>query len=231
MKSKTADTDGTIIEFLNGSHSYEGVWFGDKHRTKEGTYWWRKILRDYVESSQLQPPVPDEAPKEWEEQATKDYENGYESETSAIDKFVFADEAGEVYVWVKASEILPKERVCVRYTVDGKMKYFDSDDWYTLDGLDVEWLCKYTPAPPSGEDAGKGWISVEDKTPIAYKTGVWDGQKSDLVLTYNAVDDTHCIATLYEGYLDGNHFKDWYHVDDFEIPTPTHWKLLTAPKP
>ena len=159
MKSKTADTDGTIIEFLNGSHSYEGVWFGDKHRTKEGTYWWRKILRDYVESSQLQPPVPDEAPKEWEEQATKDYENGYESETSAIDKFVFADEAGEVYVWVKASEILPKERVCVRYTVDGKMKYFDSDDWYTLDGLDVEWLCKYTPAPPSGEDAGKGWIS------------------------------------------------------------------------
>jgi len=40
---------------------------------------------------------------------------------------------------------LPKERVCVRYTVDGKMKYFDSDDWYTLDGLDVEWLCKYTP--------------------------------------------------------------------------------------
>ena len=163
MKSKTADTDGTIIEFLNGSHSYEGVWFGDKHRTKEGTYWWRKILRDYVESSQLQPPVPDEAPKEWEEQATKDYENGYESETSAIDKFVFADEAGEVYVWVKASEILPKERVCVRYTVDGKMKYFDSDDWYTLDGLDVEWLCKYTPAPPSGEDAGKGWISVEDE--------------------------------------------------------------------
>ena len=54
------------------------------------------------------------------------------------------NEAGEVYVWVKASEILPKERVCVRYTVDGKMKYFDSDDWYTLDGLDVEWLCKYT---------------------------------------------------------------------------------------
>ena len=179
MKSKTADTDGTIIEFLNGSHSYEGVWFGDKHRTKEGTYWWRKILRDYVESSQLQPPVPDEAPKEWEEQATKDYENGYESETSAIDKFVFADEAGEVYVWVKASEILPKERVCVRYTVDGKMKYFDSDDWYTLDGLDVEWLCKYTPAPPSGEDAGKG---IGDLKQDLFDFFLWFRENGDLYI-------------------------------------------------
>ena len=56
---KTAETDGTIIEFLNGSHSYDGVWFGDKHRTKEGVYWWRKILRDYVEASQFKQPVPD----------------------------------------------------------------------------------------------------------------------------------------------------------------------------
>jgi len=77
--------------------------------------------------------------------------------------------------------------------------------------------------------SGEGWISVQDRTPIAYKTGIWDGQKSDLVLTYNAVDDTHCIANLYEGYLDGNHFKDWYHVDDFEIPTPTHWQPLPEP--
>lgn len=53
---KTAETDGTIIEFLNGSHSYDGVWFGDKHRTKEGVYWWRKILRDYVEASQFKQP-------------------------------------------------------------------------------------------------------------------------------------------------------------------------------
>ena len=121
----------------------------------------------------------------------------------------------------------------------GKVKG-DESEWETmLNRLTEipEWAKPYIasqfqhPAPPSGEDAGKGWISVEDKTPIAYKTGVWDGQKSDLVLTYNAVDDTHCIATLYEGYLDGNHFKDWYHVDDFEIPTPTHWKPLTAPNP
>lgn len=254
MKSKTADTDGTIIEFLNGSHSYEGVWFGDKHRTKEGTYWWRKILRDYVESSQLPPPVPDEAPKEWEEQATKDYENGYESETSAIDKFMVADEAGEVSFDDIINVINPnnnpsfwtdemvKQAMTMALNKSMFNRWVEIKDIRTMllthpDKEMIESCClhflgdKVSPAPPSGEDAGKGWISVEDEMPIAYKTGVWDGQKSDLVLTYNAVDDTHCIATLYEGYLDGNHFKDWYHVDDFEIPTPTHWKPLTAPKP
>ena len=101
MKSKTADTDGTIIEFMQGSHSYDGIWFGEPHPILKGQFWWRTILREYLSSGKFHHPVPDEAPKEWEEQATKDYENGYESETSAIDKFMVADEAGEVYVWVK----------------------------------------------------------------------------------------------------------------------------------
>ena len=45
---KTAETDGTIIEFLLGSHPYDGVWFGDQHPEKEGWFWWRKALRDYA---------------------------------------------------------------------------------------------------------------------------------------------------------------------------------------
>ncbi len=43
---KTA-TDGTIIQFLDGSHSYEGVWFGEKHPKRKGQFWWRSILREY----------------------------------------------------------------------------------------------------------------------------------------------------------------------------------------
>ena len=191
MKSKTADTDGTIIEFLNGSHSYEGVWFGDKHRTKEGTYWWRKILRDYVESSQLQPPVPDEAPKEWEEQATKDYENGYESETSAIDKFMVADEAGEVYVWVKdePSKDVNETFVCmIEKRGDGEVTQKPAyaqwlySQWITEEGWKViEWL---SPAPPSGEDAGKGWISVEDRLPTEK-----DADENGKVLVYRNTNE------------------------------------------
>jgi hypothetical protein len=36
--------NGTIIQFLCGSHSYDGVWFGDNHPYREGNFWWRSIL-------------------------------------------------------------------------------------------------------------------------------------------------------------------------------------------
>lgn len=41
--------DGTIFEFLSGSHSFEGVWFGDRHPTRKGAYWWRSVLREALE--------------------------------------------------------------------------------------------------------------------------------------------------------------------------------------
>jgi hypothetical protein len=40
------DKNGTIIQFLCGSHSYDGVWFGDKHPNREGFFWWRSILQE-----------------------------------------------------------------------------------------------------------------------------------------------------------------------------------------
>lgn len=44
---KKENTEGTILQFLNGTHSYEGVWLGDKHPTREGLFWWRPILIEY----------------------------------------------------------------------------------------------------------------------------------------------------------------------------------------
>lgn len=41
-------TDGNIIQFLNGSHSYEGVWYGDYHPTRKGAFWWRSILEEWL---------------------------------------------------------------------------------------------------------------------------------------------------------------------------------------
>lgn len=40
------DKNRNIIHFLCGSHSYDGVWFGDKHPYKEGIFWWRSILQE-----------------------------------------------------------------------------------------------------------------------------------------------------------------------------------------
>ena len=41
---KTAETDGTIIQFLHGSHSFDGVWFGEPHPIIKGQFWWRRFL-------------------------------------------------------------------------------------------------------------------------------------------------------------------------------------------
>ena len=44
---ETENTDGTIFQFLQGSHSFNGLWFGDK---KDGAvFWWRKELRKAIE--------------------------------------------------------------------------------------------------------------------------------------------------------------------------------------
>lgn len=77
------------------------------------------------------------------------------------------DEAGEVYVWVKASERLPTDKdgkessgkVFIRntHTNLGMMwPIWEIEEMCDLPN--IEWL---SPALPSGEDAGKGWISVE----------------------------------------------------------------------
>jgi hypothetical protein len=38
--------NGTIIQFLCGSHSYDGIWFGYNHPYREGNFWWRSILQE-----------------------------------------------------------------------------------------------------------------------------------------------------------------------------------------
>lgn len=36
--------ENDIIKFLSGEQPFDGVWFGDKHPTKEGKFWWRDYL-------------------------------------------------------------------------------------------------------------------------------------------------------------------------------------------
>jgi hypothetical protein len=47
--------DGTIIEFLLGSHSFEGVWFDEKQPSHVGNFWWREPLRKFLASKKEQP--------------------------------------------------------------------------------------------------------------------------------------------------------------------------------
>lgn len=41
-----------IIKFLLGEESFDGVWFGEKHPTDQGAFWWRKHLRQFIDENQ-----------------------------------------------------------------------------------------------------------------------------------------------------------------------------------
>jgi len=68
----------------------------------------------------------------------------------------------------------------------------------------------------------KTWISVKDRTPNAYKTGEWDGKRSDEVVAQDK-DGTIYLATVYEGTMDGSHFLDWYSDSDYMIENVVKW--------
>lgn len=61
------------------------------------------------------------------------------------------------------------------------------------------------------------WRYIENnETPITYETGVWYGKRSEEVLV---VDDRgrKMFARLYEGTMNGSHFKEWYDSEDYGI--------------
>lgn len=96
-----------------------------------------------------------------------------------------------------------------------------ADIWY----IAHEHLCTTPQALSKAEDKGdNGWISVEDKNPICYQTGDWDGKRSELVLCENSKG--YHIAVLYEGVMDGCKFSDWFDKDDWSIETPFRWKTI-----
>lgn len=49
-----------VLDFLYGASDLDGVWFGGKHPTLRGTFWWRPVLREAIESAQAQP-MPEQA--------------------------------------------------------------------------------------------------------------------------------------------------------------------------
>ena len=73
--------------------------------------------------------------------------------------------------------------------------------------------------------AQDGWISVEERLPLAFLTGNWDDKKSEPVLV-KTKDNKYFIAVTYQGTMDGNEFCDWYDDRDFEIKDVVSWKEI-----
>lgn len=51
----SAEDNGTVIEFLLGEKSLDGVWFGDKHPKLAAPFWWRKHLRNCASIKEVKP--------------------------------------------------------------------------------------------------------------------------------------------------------------------------------
>jgi hypothetical protein len=71
---------------------------------------------------------------------------------------------------------------------------------------------KNTPMPQCDKNAVMQWFFTEDKLPMCYETGNWDGKKSDLILA-ETITGKQFLAECYEGTMDGSYFFDWYFVD------------------
>ena len=77
----------------------------------------------------------------------------------------------------------------------------------------------------NGISFANSWIQSKDKTPLAYQTGGWDGKRSDFVLAKTSYGDI-LIARVYEGFLDGNNFLDWYDSNDVECTNIQYWRFI-----
>ena len=69
------------------------------------------------------------------------------------------------------------------------------------------------------------WNNIEKKQPLAYKSGDWDGKKSDKVLVYT-LDKKYYVVEMYEGILDGNKFQEFYDGKDSIISNVALWSEL-----
>ncbi len=72
------------------------------------------------------------------------------------------------------------------------------------------------------------WKKITNETPIVFESGDWDGLRSDFVLVRDIYADYH-IARMYEGFMDGSKFENFYDTNDFEIETVVQWCYIIDP--
>jgi hypothetical protein len=72
------------------------------------------------------------------------------------------------------------------------------------------------------------WFDFKEKKPLCYRTGGWDGRKSDPILVNTHSGSLH-LACAYEGILDGSEYFEFYDDRDFEIRNVKLWAEIDLP--
>ena len=71
------------------------------------------------------------------------------------------------------------------------------------------------------------WNLLTESQPLATENGNWDGLRSEPVLVAD-YGGTFYIAVMYEGKMDGNEYRDFFSLDDYEISGITHWMYIPS---
>jgi len=69
------------------------------------------------------------------------------------------------------------------------------------------------------------WININDRKPISFERGNWDGLRSDYFIGKDIREECH-IVRIYEGTIDGHYFCDFISNNDFELFDIVSWKLI-----
>lgn len=72
------------------------------------------------------------------------------------------------------------------------------------------------------------WYKIENRKPIATESGCWDGLRSSKILVATRSRAIH-IVEMYEGFLDGSDFCNFYDDRDFEIENVILWAEIDSP--
>lgn len=87
---------------------------------------------------------------------------------------------------------------------------------------EMEAYARYYHSAMSGEVRSQ-WIKVSERPPLCFRSGNFDGLKSDPILVKDK-NNTAFVAIAYAGTLDGSKFLDFYdHTNDYELCNITHW--------
>lgn len=103
-----------------------------------------------------------------------------------------------------------------------------AEKWKQFASNHFQWVSKGYADGVLSDTARKHWEPkwielTETQRPTDYKSGNFDGLKSD---PYFVKDKDGCfyVAVMYEGFLDGSHFRNFYDANsDFEIHNVTHY--------
>ena len=135
-----------------------------------------------------------------------------------------------------------REKLFKQYKSDCPQTIGETDTAFDNDNF-IDWLCQQNKqlldeidmlkfqlkaADSVNENLSKQveWISVEDRLPLANESGSWDGKRSDVYLG-KYKDDTYCLFRIYEGFLDGSDFIEYYDENDNSINAPVYYKSIT----